>query len=180
MRVATYVLLASLFLTLQSAVAPWVEMGGVRPDWLLVAVVFLGLYAEPKEAVIGSWVLGLCSDLLTLERPGLISLSYMLAAAAAVSVREYVFRYWTLTQLSLTLVLALAVQSAWTIFRRTAFEPTSSFWSDWLTGAFLTSLYTAAWAPLLHKGLLLLSEPLGLPRPRYTHAGLRSMRGSNV
>lgn len=180
MRAATYFVLAAVLLTLQSVLAPRISIGTARPDWLLVGVVFLGLYARPRDAVIGAWVLGLCADLMTLERPGLISLSYMLAAAAAVWVRDYLFRYWTLTQFTLTLILALGVQTIWLFVRRASHIVVGPFWTDWLVGVLLTSIYTAAWAPILHALLLRMSGLLGLPRPRYSHAGLRSVGSSDV
>ena len=180
MRWATYVVVAALLLTMQSALAPVVEIRGVRPDWLLVGAVFLGLYVKPSHAVAAAWVLGLCADLMTVERPGLISFSYMMVAAAVSSVREYVFRYWALTQFTLTLVLALCVQTVWMMYRRTMYTPVRPLWSDWFVGAVLTSLYSAAWAPVLHRLLLQLSGLLGIARPRYSHAGLRSVGSSNV
>ncbi len=180
MRWATYVVVAAVLLTMQSALAPVVEIRGVRPDWLIVAAVFLGLFVKPIHAVTAAWVLGLCADLLTVERPGLIAFSYMLVAATVSSMREYVFRYWALTQFTLTLVLALCVQSVWMVYRRTAYTPMRPLWSDWFVGAVMTSLYTAAWAPILHRALLMLSGPLGIARPRYSHAGLRSVGSSNV
>jgi rod shape-determining protein MreD len=180
MRWATYIVLAAVLLTMQSALAPAVEIRGVRPDWLLVGAVFLGLYVPARHAITAAWVLGLCADLLTVERPGLISFSYMLVAAAVCSVREYVFRYWALTQFTLTLVLALCVQTAWMMYRRTMYGPVQPLWSDWFFGAAMTSLYTAAWAPILHRALLALSGLLGIARPRYSHTGLRSVGSSNV
>lgn len=180
MRTATYFVLAVLLLTLQSMIAPRLALGGVRPNWLLVAVVFLGLYARPRDAVIGAWVLGFCADLMTVERPGLISLSYLLAAATVIWLREYLFRYWAVTQFALTLVIAIAVESAWLFYRRTAYPPVRSLSSDWFVGVLLTSFYTAAWAPIFHALLLKLSGLLGLPRPRYSHAGLRSAGAGDV
>jgi rod shape-determining protein MreD len=179
-RAATYFVLAALLLTLQSVLAPRLSIGGARPDWLLVGVVFLGLYARPRDAVIGAWVLGFCADLMTLERPGLISFSYMFAAALAITVRDYLFRYWAITQFSVTLILGIAVQTLWLLVRRMTFAVTDSFWSDWLLGVLLASAYTAAWAPILHALLLRMSGLLGLPRPRYSHAGLRTVGSSDV
>lgn len=180
MRWAIYIVVLAVLLTAQSALAPIVEIRGVRPDWLLVGAVFLGLYVKPREAVVSAWILGLCADLLTVERPGLISLSYLLTAAAVSTVREYVFRYWTLTQFTMTLAMALCVQTAWMIYRRILHPPSPSILTDWFYGAALTSLYSAAWAPILHKLLLSLSTGLGIVRPKYGHAGLRSVGSSSV
>lgn len=180
MRWAVYIVVLAVLLTAQSALAPAVEIRGVRPDWLLAGAIFLGLYVKPREAVVSAWVMGLCADLLTVERPGLISLSYMLSAAAVCSFREYVFRYWALTQFATTLVMALAVQTVWMFYRRIMYPPAPPLVTDWMYGTVLTSLYTAAWAPLLHKVLLSLSGALGIVRPKYGHVGLRSIGTTHV
>ena len=180
MRWAVYIVVLAVLLTMQSAIAPIVSIRGVRPDWLLAGAVFLGLYVKPREAIVSAWVLGLCADLLTVERPGLVSLSYMLVAAAVSAAREYVFRYWILTQFAMTLAMALCVQTAWMIYRRILYTPALPVLPDWFYGAVLTSLYTAAWAPVLHKILLGLSGAFGIVRPRYGHAGLRPAGSTNV
>jgi rod shape-determining protein MreD len=180
MRWAVYIVVLAVLLTAQSALAPVAEIGGIRPDWLLAGAVFLGLYVKPREAVVSAWAMGLCADLLTVERPGLVSLSYLLTAAAVGATREYVFRYWILTQFSLTLAAALCGQTAWMMYRRAAFPPSPPLLSDWFHAAVLTSLYTAVWAPLLCRLLLMLSNAFGIVRPKYGHAGLRSLGTSNV
>lgn len=180
MRWATFIVVAAVLLTMQSALAPFVEIKGVRPDWLLVGAVFLGLFIKPPHAVVAAWLLGLCADLLTVERPGLLSLSYMLVAAAVSTVREYVFRYWAITQFTLTLVLAIGLGTVLMIYRRMMYGQARPLWSDWLVFVLMSSLYTASWAPILHGLLLRLSGLLGIARPRYGHAGLRSMSSPNV
>lgn len=180
MRWATFIVVAAVLLTMQSAIAPFVEIKGVRPDWLLVGAVFVGLFVKPSHAVVAAWSLGFCADLLTVEHPGLLSLSYMLAAAAVSAVREYVFRYWAITQFTLTFLLAVCLGTAWMFYRRAMYFPVRSLTSDWLVGVLMTSLYTAAWAPILHSLLLRLSGSLGIARPRYGHAGLRSASAPHV
>lgn len=180
MRWATYVVVAALLLTMQSALAPFVEIKGVRPDWLLAGAVFLGLFVKPTHAVVAAWVLGLCADMLTVERPGLLSFSFLMISAAVSAIREYVFRYWVLTQFTLTLVVALCFGTALLMYRRCMYEPVRPLWSDWFVGVGLTSLYTAAWAPILHNLLLRLSGLLGIVRPKYGHSGLHSVGSSNV
>ena len=51
MRWLTFAILAILVLTLQAAVAPRIELFSARPDFLLIVVVFLGLYAPSKDAI---------------------------------------------------------------------------------------------------------------------------------
>lgn len=180
MRWTTFVIVAAVLLTLQTAVAPFLEIGGVRPDWLIVGVVYFALYARARDAVIAAWIIGFCADLMTIERIGLISLSYGLVALGVTSVREYLFRYRALTQFAITLFMCLLVQTGWMLYRRIMYTPAQSVWVDWLTGALLVSLYTAFWAPPLHRLLLRLSRLLGIARPRYSHAGLHTLETPDV
>ncbi len=180
MRWISFAVVAALLLTMQTAVAPFLAIRGVRPDWLLVGVVYFALYARAADAVIAAWALGFCADLMTLERLGLISLSYALAAMAVIYVREYLFRHRPLTQFSVTLIVCLAVQSAWLIYRRFAYGPTKPLWSDWMSGALFVSVYTALWAPLLYRLLSRFSRLLGISLPRYSHAGLTSRESHDV
>ncbi len=171
MRPLAFILLAITMLTLQSSVAPRLELVGARPDWLLLIVVFLALHARAGDAAICAWIIGGCADLMTIERLGLIALSYGLVATAIVSVRDYLFRYRGVTQFVVTLAACLLVRVAWTVYRRTLYDPAGPLVVDLMMDAVMVSIYTAVWAPPLHKGLLRMSRTLGLPRPRYTYAG---------
>ena len=86
-------LLAVLALTLQSAIAPRLAIFGVRPDWILVLVVFFALHGRRRDAVIAGWSLGMCADLMSIERVGLLALSYALAAWVGYAVdRDLIWR----------------------------------------------------------------------------------------
>ena len=180
MRWATFVIVAALLLTLQTAVVPFLEIRGVRPDLLIVGVVYFALYARSRDAFIAAWIIGFCADLMTLERIGLISLSYGLAALCVISIREYLFRYRALTQFTMTLFICLLVQTAWIAYRRIMYAPAQLIWTDWFFGALLVSLYSALWAPPLHRMLLKFSRSLGIARPRYSHAGLHLLETPDV
>ena len=175
MRWLSFILLAATALTLQSAIAPRFELFGVRPDWLLVIVVFFAMHASPRDAAIGAWIIGGCADLMTIERLGLMALTYTLVAVAVTSVRDYVFRDRALTQLLLTLVVSVLVRLAWTVYSRLLHDPGGALFVDLVLEVVIASVYTAVWAPLLHKGLLRMSRTFGLARPRYTYAGQQRM-----
>lgn len=179
MRWLTFFLLAAVVLTLQSAVAPRLEVLGARADWLLVIVVFFSLYAPRREAVISAWIVGMAADLMTVERLGLLALSYALAAVGITSVREHLFRYRAATQFVVTLVVCLLLRAAWLVYRRVSYDMAEPFLAD-LTVDVLAAIYTALWAPLLHKGLLGMSGMLGLARPRYSYAGLHRLGDTRV
>lgn len=170
MRWLTFILLAAAALTLQSAIAPRVAPFGIRPDWLLVVVVFFALHGRAPDAVAGAWVLGMCADLMTVERAGLIALTYTLIAILVCSTREYLFRRRAGTQFFVTLAACVMVRLAWTIYYRVLYDPADSLLATLATDVAMGSLYTAVWAPPLHRGLLHISRTLGLPRPRYTYA----------
>ncbi len=168
MRWLTFAILAVLVLTLQAAVAPRLEMYSARPDFLLIVVVFLGLHAPSRDAIVAAWVLGACADLMTIERFGVIALSYGLTAMAVTSFREYLFRYHVVTQTAVTLTACLMVRTAWTIYYHLLYEVGGSLLTDWLTGAVIASAYTAALAPFAFHVLLRMSRLLGIPRQRGT------------
>lgn len=180
MRWIPFFICACFVLMLQSVVAPHVVIGGVRPDWLLVLVVTFALHVRLPDAAIAAWLIGASADLMTIERAGLISFSYLLVAVAVVSVREYLFRYRAMTQFLLTFGSALAVQLGWLIYRYALYNPaqavTTSILMDVLGGA----LYTAIWAPLFHRLVLAMPYAFGLQRPRYSYAGLGRLDKSGV
>jgi rod shape-determining protein MreD len=180
MRWLTFLLAAAVVLTLQSALAPFVELFGARPDWLLVLVVVVALFARPTEAVVGAWIIGFCADLMTIERLGLMALSYMLAALFVISIRGYLFRYRATTQFAVTLMASLLVRAAWLVYRRALYDYAEPIFLDLAVQVVLASIYTAVWAWPAHKCVLPLSRWLGLPRPRYTHAGLDRTAGAHV
>jgi len=172
MRWLTFAILAVLVLTLQAAVAPRVELFRARPDFLLIVVVFLGLCAPPRDAIAAAWILGACADLLTIERFGVVALSYGLTAIIVTLLREYLFRYRVMTQMVVTLTTCLMVRTAWTTYYHFLYEARGPLLGDWLIGGVVASAYTAALTPLVFRVLLGLSRPLGLARPRYGYVGV--------
>jgi rod shape-determining protein MreD len=171
MRWLGFAICALFALTVHSALAPRLELFGARPDWLLVLVVFFALYARGADAVVGAWIVGACADLMTLERVGLLSLSYGFAALAVVGVREYLFRYRLQTQFLVTLIAGLAIRLVWGLYRFVAYPEAG--WTGWaiLVEVVVGAVYTAAFAPPVHKVLLSMPRMLGLPKPRYTYSG---------
>lgn len=146
MRWLTFSLCAAAALTLQSALAPYVELFGIRPDWLLVVVVFFALYARPTEAVLGAWIIGFCADLMTIERLGLMALSYALAALLVISIRDYLFCHRPATQFAVTLMVCLMVRAVWCGYRRILYDPAESILLDGIADVAAGSIYTAGWA----------------------------------
>ena len=180
MRWLSFILCSAIVLTLQSAIAPRCEILGARPDRLLVIVVVFAMHALPHDAVLGAWGIGACADLMTIERPGLLALSYTLTALCVAATREYFFRYRARTQFFVTLTACLLTHTAWLVYQRVLYDPRPNVVADFVTGVLAASLYTAAWAPLTHKLFLRMSRTFGIGRPRYTYAGLHRLDAARV
>jgi len=180
MRWVGFAICALVGLTLQSALGPRLAVGSVRPDWLLVIVVVFALFARMPDAAIGAWLLGAAAELMTLERHGLLSLSYLGAALLVASCREWLFRYRASTQFLVTLVVSLLIRLTWVAYQHLLYSLGSGLLWDCLTQGVLGSLYTAAWAPLIVRGFLLIPSWLGLSRPRYSFAGVPRMERKRV
>ena len=180
MRWLSFVICALVFITLQSAVAPYLQVFGARPDWLLVVVVFFALYARGADAVMGAWLIGFIADLMTIEQFGLMSLSYALAALVVVGLRDFLFKYHAVTQFMVTLAICALVRSAWAMFCLMQYENASWTVAGLLVNALIVALYTAAFAPPVDRLLLKMSGLLGLPRRRYTFEGAHSLGDNGV
>lgn len=180
MRWFPFLLLTILLLTAQSALAPRLAVFGARPDWLLITVVFLALFAMPRQAVVGAWVLGACADLMTVERFGLMAVSYGLTALFVSSIRELLFRNRGVTQVCVTWVASLLVCSGWMVYHRLLYPPATSVLHELSVQVMLASFYTAAWSPLIMRALLGVARPLGISLPRYSYAGLHRLRTGDV
>ena len=175
MRWLTFFVLAILAVSLQSTVANRLAWHGLRPDWVLVLVVFYALHARTDHAMLAGWVSGAIADLMTLERFGLVSLCYGVAAVLVCRVRDLLFTRHPLTHFTVTLGAALGVQVLWTVYRLVTGLPTGS-----LPGLIGSSVYTALWAPPLHWMLLKTPRLVGVGPGRRWPARLSAARGPGV
>lgn len=172
MRVLLWVIAGTLLLALQAGLAPRCALGGVRPDWILAAVVFLAMHLPAWPATAGAWSLGLAADLLTLERPGLLATTYAATALLVAAWREYLFRRSALTQFVVTLAVGVPVRALWLVYQQATGVSVTYGVANALWEVVWGAVYTALFAPPLHYLLIRMGKPLGLRVPRYSHAGL--------
>ncbi|MBI1827479.1 MAG: rod shape-determining protein MreD [Planctomycetes bacterium] len=169
MRWLPIVVLNAAVVALQAALGPFLAVHGIRPDWLVVMAVFWGLYARGWQGVISAWILGAVADLITIEKFGLQMLSYAMAATLVTSIRLQVFRYRWSAQFSLTLLASFLLRMAWAIYASWRFGPLGRMIPGWFAEAAFISVYSAAWAPLLHSLLLRQASWFGIPRQKTRH-----------
>lgn len=167
MRWLSFAILAGIVLVLQTALAPHLALGGVRPDWMFVLACFYALLGPWPDACIGAWICGLLMDLSSVGPVGLCAFSFGGTAWLIRYVREFFFREHWLAHAFVTLFGAMLVQSVIALFRLATLPkgsvPHPGLWSY----AMLTSLYTAFWAPYFHWTLTRLRRVTGL-RPAGT------------
>ncbi len=171
---------ACVVLVAQSALAPVFELGGARPDWILVCVVFVALHATETNAIVISALVGLAADFLTIERPGLLAVSYTAAAGLILGIREYLFVRQMLTQVVLTLGLGLVLRTGWLAYRHALYTLDEPIVKALVLNLVPGSAYTALWTPLLHWPFLRLLGAFGLSRPRGLESIPIAQRGSRV
>lgn len=165
MKWTAFVILAIITLICQTTVVPVMAIQSIRPNWMFVLAAFYGLWGPWPDAAIAAWLLGLGVDLQTVGSGGghigLYAMCFGAAAWAMIRIRSAFFREHAVTQFVMTLLFALAVELIVGAFRygslRSARPEIEVWWP-----AFFTALYTAAWAPYLHWGLLRLHRWTGL------------------
>jgi rod shape-determining protein MreD len=167
MRWLTFAICAVIVITLQASIAPRLEWRGVRPDWVLVLVVFFALNGRSIDVLLGAWILGALVDLLTLPSTiGLYSLSYSLAALVVYSVREYLFREHAITYVAVTFVIGLVLQFVWGVNRMITLPSEAGAFAVVIREPVTAAVMTALWAIPAHIVLLPFNRALGLMSAR--------------
>lgn len=146
MRWLTFSILACVAIVLQTALSWRLQLGPIRPEWVIVLAGFYALHAPASEAVTAGWILGLVLDLSSDARLGLFALSFAVAALVVVRFREVFFRNHVLSHASVTFAFAGIVHGIVGIYRMRAFPGIGSGWSVMVWEPMLTALYAAAWA----------------------------------
>lgn len=168
-----FVIVTLLTFVLQSAVAPRLELWGARADWLLVITVFFAMHSSGARAIAAGWLIGLLVDASTIERAGLMSMSYGVCALLVFVIRDHVLRFQWISQAIVTGLACGALRLLWFIYRRGVYGAMDGAMSTFATDVLLASLITGVWAPLFHFVLLRFAKPLGVKRPRHIYAGTR-------
>ena len=125
----------------------------IKPDLLLLMLLFIALRAEAVEVFIAGWALGLAEDLIVSEGPlGIGALMFGTGGYLLTLFRRVLGRERILTQvfLALGLVFAVRLPQQRLLFW---FTGSSAGWLDVLEKACGDAVYSAALAPYLLWGL---------------------------
>jgi rod shape-determining protein MreD len=138
--------------------------GGLRPDLLLILVVFTALSAPPEDALAFSWFAGFVKDLLTVGPLGEYALLYLLLAAALLRVKTMFDTRVALSRLVIGAAAHFLCEGTYAVTEGLR----TGFWPDAATRNLLlgSAVVTGALTPLLCRPLDRIGGWLGLERRR--------------
>jgi len=170
MKWPSFAVLAAICIVLQTTIAPCFALGRVRPDWILVLAVFFAMHVRGLDVVLAGFVLGLLADMQSIERFGILGISYGCAAALVYLARDQIFRSHPLAQFAVTAVAGFVMQFFVLIFTMIFEGVGGGSWGAQIGGGMLIALYTAMWAPPAHALLLRVAAWTGIDVPRHAYA----------
>jgi rod shape-determining protein MreD len=109
MRWFAYFILAYLALGLQVGLGSYISYGGVTPNLVLIAGIFIAMNAPRDAALLGCFGMGVMHDLLTHQPPGLFALAYGLVGLMVAGSNQVVYREHPLTHFMFALVGGIVV-----------------------------------------------------------------------
>lgn len=107
MRPLPFILFAYVAVAMQVGLAPYVRVGPVGINLVLVAVVFLVLHAPREAALTGAFVLGLMQDLVSSQPLGTWAFIYAFAALVCIGTQRIVHGSHPLTHLAVALMVGV-------------------------------------------------------------------------
>jgi rod shape-determining protein MreD len=163
-----FAILSYVALGVQVALRGFVEVGGAGPNFVLLVVVFLAINGTRDQSLIGSFVLGLMQDLLTLHPIGTWAVAYALVAVFVFSTQEIVYRDHPLTHFSLALLGGILCGVVLTLhaWLYPMIHGNGSTQGGVVAGFFGGALYTAILAPILIGPLQRMKALFGFRRLR--------------
>lgn len=157
-------------LLLAAALLAWVALpryvpDGLRPDLLLILVVFTALSAPPEDALALSWFAGFVKDILTVGPLGEYALLYLLLAAGLLRVKTMFDTRVAVSRLLIGAAAHFLCEGTYGVTEglRTGLWPDAVSRSLWISSAIVTGAAT----PLLCRPLDWIGGWLGVERRRF-------------
>lgn len=143
MRWFSYFILAYLALGIQIGAGEFLRIGEVKPDLVLLAVIYIASNAPRGAALGGAFGMGLMVDLVGLGPLGLYAFAYGVVATVVVSMQEVMYREHPMAHFFVALIASLLVSTVGLVhgWIHSPLLP--------LGEQFKTALYTALLAPIV-------------------------------
>ncbi|MCG3137397.1 MAG: hypothetical protein HJJLKODD_01241 [Phycisphaerae bacterium] len=164
MRWLTFMMLALMGITLQTTLAERVELWGVRPEGMVVLLVFYGLRARNTDGILAAFALGLLVDLTTIQPLGIAAVVYALVGLAIYGLRPLLFTRSLTTSFYISILAATVVVLLLFNYYRWSSARDLSLGAGMLR-AILTGCYTALWGVPIQWLLGRWERLLGLNSP---------------
>src|SRR5947209_2224589 len=152
MKWPPFFILAYIVLGMQIGLSGIVNVHGAKPDFVLMAAIFIALNTSRDSALLGCFILGLLRDLLAGGAPlGLMAFVYGLVGMFAISTQEIVHRDHALTHFSLGLCGGI-ISGAVVFVHGWIYpwlHPASSLPRPWPVSLITSAIYTALLTPIL-------------------------------
>ena len=164
MRVLNWAILLLLTALLAWTALPRYVSAGLRPDLILILVIFTALSGPPEDALVLSWFAGLIKDVLTIGPLGEYSLLYLLLAAGLLRLKTMFDTRAAVSRLLIGAAACFVCEGLYGVTEglRTGFWPDAVSRSIWISSAIVTGAAT----PLLCRPLDRIGGWLGMERRR--------------
>jgi len=139
-------------LVLQVAVAPYLAIGGIVPNFMLLVVVTLALVEGPSWGCVSGFVAGLMFDLIGTGPVGPMALVLSVVGYAAGTLSANLFAEGWLLPLTVLGVASLTVELAYGLVLALVGE-TSGWWDTFATVMLPSALYNVALGLLVYPVL---------------------------
>ncbi len=176
MKWTPFAIIAAMMIIAQTTLADRLAVFQIRPDWMIVLVVFYALYAVRRDACMGAWILGMLVDLSSIEPLGIHAFAFTTIAMIVNSVRHLVFLKNPMTHFFITLIAVATVHGLIVSSHALTPQPWHGVHMETIIEIGSLAIYSAAWAIPTHDILLKFSTLLGLATSRYAHPGLSAGR----
>jgi len=153
MRWMAWFIFGLVALTLQVVVIPRLAPSGFRPDLALLFVVTMTAYERGVTPLVVAWLMGMLVDQHSLERLGLVAMSYLLVALGVAGLRRAFSLGGVVMLTGTTFLAAAATQLLWAIYRAWMYGAgglgSAPSWKSILMSAGLTAILALPVAGLL-------------------------------
>jgi len=142
----------------ENVIAPVIDIGGIAPDFTVIAIVLLAMAEGARAGSLGGLALGLVQDLSVPTMLGLHALCKTLLGAVVGRTRGRLVYGLVLVEALLLLVATLAHDTLFLLVQSR--QQSEAFLAPWLADALPTAVYTA----VVGLPLLRLADVLGILR----------------